>query len=73
MRKKSGLAAFPSSTSLARTPGRLRLRSFRREDASWASWAAPLQALALCLRLEATFSHCQAEPWGGLSGASPGD
>lgn len=42
MRKKSGLAAFPSSTSLARTPGRLRLRSFRREDASWASWAAPL-------------------------------
>lgn len=67
MRKKSGLAAFPSSTILAQTPG--LLRSFKREDASWASWAAPLQALALCLRLEATFSQCQAEPWGGLSSA----
>lgn len=45
------------------------LRSFKRENASW---TAPLQALALCLRLEATFSHCQEEPWGGPAALSQG-
>lgn len=43
------------------------LRSFRRENASWAT---PLQALALCLGQEATFSHCQAEPWEGPAALS---
>lgn len=58
MRKKSGLAAFPSSTSLAQTPG--LLRSFKRVVASWASpGLSPLPQAG---------SHFQP-----LSGGNPGE